>query len=126
MAPKQIRVTFQPLLRHITECLQFPLPVYDFLDISKNNVCVAVRTESGPIAYVYIGGEASTLEESCDRDAEKAVRSLMRKYDVIVEDFTSSMNKELEICSRLYHLKRVELEAIEKGQPQVLSRNISV
>ncbi|KNA19378.1 hypothetical protein SOVF_062160, partial [Spinacia oleracea] len=42
----------------IAQYLNFPKPVYQFLDISKNNATVIVKTDCGPIAYVYVGGPA--------------------------------------------------------------------
>ncbi|XP_057252420.1 uncharacterized protein LOC125499595 [Beta vulgaris subsp. vulgaris] len=117
MSLSSMRIPFQPLLKQITECLSFQVPAYGVLDSSKNNACVAVRPECGPIAYVYVGGEATTLDESCDRAAEKAVHDLISKYGVHVEDFTAGKKRMFDRCGHLYRLKRVELEGVEKGFP---------
>ncbi|KAK9666366.1 hypothetical protein RND81_14G180000 [Saponaria officinalis] len=113
--PTKISIPFHPLLKTITDCLQFPDPVYQFLDASKNNACVAVKTNCGPIAYIYVGDECSKIEESCDRAAQKAVHDLMKKYSVHVEDVTAIKKQIFGRCAYLYHLKRVELERVEKG-----------
>lgn len=88
-APTQVMIPFHPLLEQITTCLNFPAPVYQLIDESKNNVCVVVKTNCGPIAYVYVGGEAEKVEESCEQASQKVVRDLMKKYKVFVEDVTS-------------------------------------
>lgn len=38
---------------------------------------------------MYIGGNASNLDVSCEQAAEADVRDLIHKYDVHVEDFTA-------------------------------------
>ncbi|KMS99787.1 hypothetical protein BVRB_1g020800 [Beta vulgaris subsp. vulgaris] len=96
MSLNSMRIPFQPLLRQINECLSFQVPVYGVLDLSKNNACVAVRTECGPVAYVYVGGEAASLDESCDKAAEKAAHDLINKYSVHVEDFTAGKKRGLD------------------------------
>lgn len=40
----QVFIPFHPLLERITAVLQFPEPVHQFIDTSKNNVCVFVKT----------------------------------------------------------------------------------
>ncbi|KAK9666571.1 hypothetical protein RND81_14G194800 [Saponaria officinalis] len=112
----QITIPFYPLLTQITECLHFPEPVYQLLDESTNNVCVSVKTNIGPVAYVYVGGEAETIGESCEKASQKAVRDLIKKYSVHVEDITSTRILALKKCVELYRLKRDELENLEKGK----------
>ena len=65
----------------------------------------------------YVGGEASNLDESCDRATEQADRDLIGKFDVHVEDFTTGKKSMLDRCTHLYRLNRIELEAVEKGMP---------
>ncbi|KNA02738.1 hypothetical protein SOVF_215830, partial [Spinacia oleracea] len=117
-APTQVVIPFHPLLEQITTCLHFPAPVYHFLDMAKNNVYVTVKTNSGPIAYVYVGGEAAEVADSCEKAAQKAVRDLMKKFKVFVEDVTSRRSEVFARCAGLYRLKRNELEAVEKGAPK--------
>ncbi|KAK9682416.1 hypothetical protein RND81_10G072500 [Saponaria officinalis] len=117
--PTKISIPFHPLLKTITDYLQLPDPVYQFLDASKNNACVAVKTNCGPIAYNYVSGECRKIEESCDRAVQKAVHDLMKKYSVHVEDVTTIKKQIFGRCAYLYHLKRVVLERVEKGVVEI-------
>lgn len=58
--------------------------------------------ECSPDAYMYVGGEATKVEESCERAAGQ-------NYNVCVEDFTSYKKRMSERCSSLYRLKRTKL-----------------
>ncbi|KMT19941.1 hypothetical protein BVRB_1g009880 [Beta vulgaris subsp. vulgaris] len=117
--PTQVVIPFHPLLERITTALHFPHPVYQFVDASKNNVCVSVKADCGPIAYIYVGGEAGKVEESCEKAAQKTVHDLMKKYEVYVEDVTSIKRQMFDRCATLYNLKRAELDRIEKGLPKI-------
>ncbi|KAK9698156.1 hypothetical protein RND81_08G085700 [Saponaria officinalis] len=119
MTRRRITIPFYPLLTQITEFLHFPEPVYQLLDESTNNA----------LAYVYVGGEAETIGESCEKASQKAVRDLIKKNSVHVEDITSTRILALKKCADLYRLKRDELENLEKGKAKkqggngILDRN---
>lgn len=100
--------------------MHFPNPIYDFVDLAQKIGCVTVVMECTSIGYVFVGGKATTLKESCKKAAEQAVRRLMKLYHVRVEDFNSDKKQMFERCAHLYYLKHVELERIEKKQPHVV------
>lgn len=117
--PVEIRMPFHPLLVSMTECLGYVQPLYLYTDVSNNRVSVCIRTLSKPVSYVYDGGEAATLEESCEKAAREAILDLKMRTDMYILDLTS---RELDVIDRstsLYKLKRVELERIEKGLSKV-------
>ncbi|KAK9740632.1 hypothetical protein RND81_03G049700 [Saponaria officinalis] len=123
----RIIIPFHPLLRQITKLLKFPEPECQLLDEAQNNMCIAVKTDIGPIAYVYVGGEAETLGQSFERASQIAVRDLVKKYSIIVEDVTYNKTLAVKKCADLYRLKRAELERkkkhrCRKGKGRAISR----
>ncbi|XP_056694054.1 uncharacterized protein [Spinacia oleracea] len=111
-------IPFHPLPMQIAQCLNFPELVYQFLDISKTNSTVVVKTDCGPIAYIYVGGPADKVAESCEKAAQKTMRDLMRKYKVTVEDVTSLKRQIFARCGGLFSLKRTEFQRMEQGEPK--------
>ncbi|KNA14834.1 hypothetical protein SOVF_103830 [Spinacia oleracea] len=81
-------------------------------------ICISVKTDCGPIAYVYVGGPTDKVAESCEKATQKAVRDLMRKYKVTVEDVTSLKRQMFARCGRLFSLKRTEFQRMEQGEPK--------
>ncbi|XP_074318893.1 uncharacterized protein LOC141655728 [Silene latifolia] len=116
VTPNKITIPFHPLLKQIAAVLQFPEPVYHILDLSKNSAYVSVKTNLRDITFSYVGGRADTVEESCEVAAKKAVLNISKRWGVIVEDLTFVRYRCLDRCSRLYRLKRNELEDIVKGE----------
>uniref|UniRef100_A0A803LAA2 Uncharacterized protein n=2 Tax=Chenopodium quinoa TaxID=63459 RepID=A0A803LAA2_CHEQI len=110
----KIAIPFRPLLGQLIDCLNFPKPVYGFIDRDRNNACVRIRTECGKSEFVFFGGEANTVEESQERAAQKAVQKLMNQFGVRVNDFTSDRARMYQLCSKLFKHKVVEL-CSEKG-----------
>ncbi|KAK9673965.1 hypothetical protein RND81_12G202100 [Saponaria officinalis] len=115
----QVVIPFHPLMVQITESLNFPEPVYQCLDVATNNACVAVKTECAFVSYISVGGEAGSIEESCEKAAQKVVRDLMKKYNVCVKDVTSAKRKTLRRCAALYQLKHIELDRVEKRASKI-------
>ncbi|KAK9714421.1 hypothetical protein RND81_06G092900 [Saponaria officinalis] len=103
----------------ITECLRLPEPEYRLLDLSTNNACVAVKLECKVVEYLYIGGQSTSIEDSCEKAAQKAVRDLMKIFKISVKDVTSSRRRSFERYAALCKLKRVELERLEKVMAKV-------
>uniref|UniRef100_A0A803KWQ0 Uncharacterized protein n=1 Tax=Chenopodium quinoa TaxID=63459 RepID=A0A803KWQ0_CHEQI len=79
--PSKVYIPFEPLLQKITAWLQFPAPVYGFIDI----------------------------QESRDRAAHKAVKKLIFLYGVKVSDFTYDQLRLHELCLKLFRNKCAEL-----------------
>ncbi|XP_021726499.1 uncharacterized protein LOC110693657 isoform X2 [Chenopodium quinoa] len=111
---RKIAIPFQPLLGQLVDCLNFPKPIYGFIDKDRNNACVCIRTECGKSEFVFFGGEANTVQESQERAAQKAVQKLMSQFGVQVSDFTSNRARMYQLCSKLFKHKVVEL-CREKG-----------
>uniref|UniRef100_A0A803NAU6 Uncharacterized protein n=1 Tax=Chenopodium quinoa TaxID=63459 RepID=A0A803NAU6_CHEQI len=107
---------FRPLLKKITNYLNFPDPDYQFVDEPGSIACVVVRKDCDPIASVYIGGYTSSIEESCEVAARKAVYDLMKKYEIVVEDVTYLRKQMYDHCGQLFWFKKEELERIEKEE----------
>ncbi|KAK9698415.1 hypothetical protein RND81_08G102700 [Saponaria officinalis] len=117
----RITIPFHPVLKQITNALQFPEPVYHVLDLSKNNAYVSVKTSimqspTKNLTLTYVGGTADTIEDSCEVAAKKAVHDLIKKWGILVEDLTYEQCGCLERCGQLYRLKCTELQSIVKGE----------
>ncbi|XP_021722715.1 uncharacterized protein LOC110690190 [Chenopodium quinoa] len=98
----RVCVPFQPILEKVVSWLQFPSPVYGFIDAAKNNVFVRVNTPNSRTKFIFYGGDATTVEESCDRAAHKAVKRLVCRFSVRVSDFTYERMKMYHLCVKLY------------------------
>uniref|UniRef100_A0A803MU33 Uncharacterized protein n=1 Tax=Chenopodium quinoa TaxID=63459 RepID=A0A803MU33_CHEQI len=83
-----ISIPFQPLLERISDCLQFPKPVYGLRHVGQNSAYVRVCLEIGSGCIYFTGGNEATVEASREDVAQKAVRSLMNRYGACVDDFT--------------------------------------
>ncbi|KAL9224681.1 hypothetical protein vseg_000693 [Gypsophila vaccaria] len=114
--PVQVVVPFQPLLKQITESLHLTEPKYKFLDEQKNNMYVIIKDIEKTKTFIYVGGEAGSVVDSCEKAAQKAVCDLVRKFDVIVENISYCRKENAARCVRLYKLKRVELELSSKSK----------
>lgn len=79
---------------------------------------ISIMTNVGHIVYTFIGGEAESIQESCETAAHQAVRVLMKTFEVYVEDITSTRWQEMKRCTALYQLKQLE-KCIEKGKSKV-------
>uniref|UniRef100_A0A803N479 Uncharacterized protein n=1 Tax=Chenopodium quinoa TaxID=63459 RepID=A0A803N479_CHEQI len=112
--PNRITIPFRPLLGQVVECLNFPEPVYGYVDKDRNNAFVRVKTECGRSEFVFFGGEANTIQESQERAAQKAILKMISHYGVRVNDFTADRARMYQLCSKLYKHKVVEL-CREKG-----------
>uniref|UniRef100_A0A803MJ22 Uncharacterized protein n=1 Tax=Chenopodium quinoa TaxID=63459 RepID=A0A803MJ22_CHEQI len=119
LPPTQVVMPFRPLLKQITNYLNFPDPDYQFVDEPGSIACVVVRRNCGPIASVYIGGYTSSIEESCEVPARKAVYDLMKKYEIVFEDVTYLRKQMYDRCGQLFWFKKEELERIEKEESKV-------
>ncbi|KAK9671400.1 hypothetical protein RND81_12G027600 [Saponaria officinalis] len=121
MEAQTIKVTIPvyPLLQKIIVLLEFPEPEFRFLDENKNNAYVSVKADAENLSYVYTGGEAETIADSCEKASHRAVLDLMKKFGVSVEDITYARNYKIQECAYLYCLKRIELEKIERGKSNV-------
>uniref|UniRef100_A0A803MTU9 Uncharacterized protein n=1 Tax=Chenopodium quinoa TaxID=63459 RepID=A0A803MTU9_CHEQI len=119
LPPTQVMMPFRPLLKQITKYLNFPDPDYQFVDEPGSIAYVVVQTYCGPIASVYIGGYTSSIEESCEVAARKAVYDLMKKYEIVVEDVTYLRKQMYDRCGQLFWFKKEELERIEKEEHKV-------
>uniref|UniRef100_A0A803MDS9 (+)RNA virus helicase C-terminal domain-containing protein n=1 Tax=Chenopodium quinoa TaxID=63459 RepID=A0A803MDS9_CHEQI len=119
LPPTQVVMPFRPLLKQITKYLNFPDPDYQFVDEPRSIACVVIKTDCGPIASVYIGGYTSSVEESCEVAARKAVYDLMKKYEIVVEDVTYLRKQMYDRCGQLFWLKKEDLERIEKEECKV-------
>ncbi|XP_074293400.1 uncharacterized protein LOC141620425 [Silene latifolia] len=97
----QIVIPFQSLLLQMTKHLHFPAPKYKLIDVRTNSAAVLVYTDSGPEAYTYA--------------AQIAVRDLMERFNVWVEDISIFKRREFERCAGLYKLKRQELRNHSRG-----------
>uniref|UniRef100_A0A803N851 Uncharacterized protein n=1 Tax=Chenopodium quinoa TaxID=63459 RepID=A0A803N851_CHEQI len=115
----QVVISFRPLLKQITRCLDFPDPEYQYLNLRKSIACVAIRSENSVVPTVYLGGDTNNVDESCEIAAKKAAYDLIKRYDIIVEDVTALHKQMYERCGLLYGYKKEELEAIEKGKSKV-------
>uniref|UniRef100_A0A803MU34 Uncharacterized protein n=1 Tax=Chenopodium quinoa TaxID=63459 RepID=A0A803MU34_CHEQI len=100
---------FQSLLEKIVEHLQLSKPLYEVIDKSRNNAYVSVRARSGRPRFVFFGGPAVTVEESREREAQKAVQKLRARFNIRVSDFTSERVKMLSFCGKLIKHKCVAL-----------------
>uniref|UniRef100_A0A803MWR4 Uncharacterized protein n=1 Tax=Chenopodium quinoa TaxID=63459 RepID=A0A803MWR4_CHEQI len=85
----QVVISFRPLLKQITRCLNFPDPEYQYLNLRRSIACVAIRSDISDVPVVYLGGDLDSVDESCETAARKAV------------------------------YKKEELEGIEKGESKV-------
>lgn len=117
--PVEICMPFQPLLLSMTESLGYAKPLYLYTEVSNNSVSVCIRTPTKPISLIYDGGEAATVEESCEKAAREAVLDLKMRTDMYILDLTSRELNDIDRSTALYNLKRVELERIEKGLARV-------
>uniref|UniRef100_A0A803MUL2 Uncharacterized protein n=1 Tax=Chenopodium quinoa TaxID=63459 RepID=A0A803MUL2_CHEQI len=115
----QVVISFRPLLKQITRCLDFPDLEYQYLNLRKSIACVAIRSENSVVPTVYLGGDTDNVDESCENAAKKDVYDLVKSYDIVVEDVTALHKQMYERCGRLYGYKKEELEAIEKGKSKV-------
>ncbi|KAK9672680.1 hypothetical protein RND81_12G116800 [Saponaria officinalis] len=113
----KLTIPFCPLLQHITDSLKFPCPIYQVLDEAHNSAVVSVKTYCGPISYSYVGGPELTLADSCEKAAQRAVRDLMTKFGVVVEDITLNKRLALQQCADYYRLKSIALEKLETSIP---------
>ncbi|XP_021765482.1 uncharacterized protein LOC110730007 [Chenopodium quinoa] len=105
----RVFVPFQPLLEKVVAWLQFPSPVYGFIDAAKNNVFVRVSKPNSRARFISYGGDASSVEESRERAAHKAVKRLMCRFSVRVSDFTYERIKMYRLCVKLYKNRCAEL-----------------
>lgn len=71
------------------------------------------------LLILYIGGEAGKVEVSCEKVAQKAIRDLMKKYGVYVEDVTSIKTKAFVRCAAIYSLKEAKLQCVDEGLPKI-------
>uniref|UniRef100_A0A803N6C2 Uncharacterized protein n=1 Tax=Chenopodium quinoa TaxID=63459 RepID=A0A803N6C2_CHEQI len=74
----QVVISFRPLLKQITRCLDFPDPEYQYLNLRKSIACVAIRSENSAVPTVYLGGDTYNVHESCEIAAKKAVYDLIK------------------------------------------------
>uniref|UniRef100_A0A803N618 Uncharacterized protein n=1 Tax=Chenopodium quinoa TaxID=63459 RepID=A0A803N618_CHEQI len=95
-------ILFRPLLKQITECLDFTDPEYEYLNLQKSIACVAVRSERSVVPTVYLGGDTDNVDESCEIATKKVVYDLIKRYDIVVEDVTALHKQMYERCGRLY------------------------
>ncbi|KAL9246822.1 hypothetical protein vseg_020313 [Gypsophila vaccaria] len=114
--PVQVVVPFQLLLKQITESLHLTEPTYKFLDERKNNVYVIIKDTKKNKMFLFVGGDAGSVVDSCEKAAQKVVCDLVRKFDLIVEDISYCRKENAARCARLYKLKRVEMELSSKGK----------
>ncbi|XP_021756045.1 uncharacterized protein LOC110721203 isoform X3 [Chenopodium quinoa] len=105
----RVFVPFQPLLEKVVAWLQFPSPVYGFIDAAKNNVFVRVSKPNCRTNFVFYGGDAASVEESRERAAHKAVKRLVSRFNVRVFDFTYERIKMYRLCVKLYKNRCAEL-----------------
>ncbi|XP_074295825.1 uncharacterized protein LOC141623611 isoform X2 [Silene latifolia] len=111
----QIVIPFQGLLLQITKHLHFPTPKYKLIDVQTNSAVVLVYTDSGPEAYTYVGGPSLTIHKSCQKAAQIAVRDLMVRFNIWIEDISISKRREIDRCAGLYKLKRQEILNLSRG-----------
>uniref|UniRef100_A0A803N220 Uncharacterized protein n=1 Tax=Chenopodium quinoa TaxID=63459 RepID=A0A803N220_CHEQI len=115
----QVVISFRPLLKQITRCLDFPDPEYQYLNLRKSVACMAIRSENSVVPTIYLGGDMDNVDESCEIAAKKAVNDLIKRYDIVVKDVTALHKQMYKRCGRLYGYKKEELEAIEEGKSKV-------
>uniref|UniRef100_A0A803MM48 Uncharacterized protein n=1 Tax=Chenopodium quinoa TaxID=63459 RepID=A0A803MM48_CHEQI len=115
----QVVISFRPLLKQITRCLDFPDPEYQYLNLRKRIACVAIRRENSVVPTVYLGGDIDNVDDTCEIAAKKGVYDLIKRYDIVVEDVSALHKQMYERCGRLYGYKKEELKAIEKGKSKV-------
>ncbi|XP_021722618.1 uncharacterized protein LOC110690103 isoform X2 [Chenopodium quinoa] len=105
----KVCVPFQPLLEKVVAWLQFPPPVYGFIDTSKNNVFVLINRPNSLAKFLFYGGDATSVEESREKAAHKAVKRLICRFNVRVSDFTHERLKMYRLCVKLYKNRCAEL-----------------
>uniref|UniRef100_A0A803MDU4 RNase H type-1 domain-containing protein n=1 Tax=Chenopodium quinoa TaxID=63459 RepID=A0A803MDU4_CHEQI len=98
-----------PLLEKVVAWLQFPSPMYGFIDVDKNNVFVRVNKPNSRTKFIFYGGDSSSVEESRERAAHKAVKRLMCRFSVRVSDFTYERIKMYRLCVKLFKNRCAEL-----------------
>ncbi|XP_021742924.1 uncharacterized protein LOC110709005 isoform X2 [Chenopodium quinoa] len=116
---RKVSISFTHLLHQVVAYLKLPVPAYYLVDVGKNAVKIVMETDPGLGPSMYEGGPATTIRESREKAAENVVRALRMEFSIQVEDFTSRKIKRLERAEFLYQMKRIELEAIERGTGQV-------
>uniref|UniRef100_A0A803M7B4 Uncharacterized protein n=1 Tax=Chenopodium quinoa TaxID=63459 RepID=A0A803M7B4_CHEQI len=109
----KVFVPFQPLLEKVVAWLHFPSPVYGFIDADKNNVFVRVNRPNSRARFIFYGGDASSVEESRERAAHKAVKRLICRFSVWVSDFTYERIKMYPFLGVLVRKTGVTVTAIE-------------
>ncbi|KAK9740268.1 hypothetical protein RND81_03G023700 [Saponaria officinalis] len=122
MADQTIKVPipFYPLLKQSLSIMKFSEPVFYFLDETKNNVYLFMKAETEYISYVYVGGESKNIGGSCEKASQIAVKDLIKKLDICVEDIHQLARKSmLGKYANLYNLKRLEVERAEIGLGKV-------
>uniref|UniRef100_A0A803NF03 Uncharacterized protein n=1 Tax=Chenopodium quinoa TaxID=63459 RepID=A0A803NF03_CHEQI len=63
----QVVISFRPLLKQITECLDFPDPEYQYLNLRKSIACLDIRSKSSVVPTIYLGGDTDNMYERCGR-----------------------------------------------------------
>ncbi|XP_021740152.1 uncharacterized protein LOC110706543 isoform X2 [Chenopodium quinoa] len=121
----KVCVPFQPLLEKIVAWLQFPPPVYGFIDAAKNNAFVRVGRPNTRLKFLFYGGDASSEEESRERAAHKAVKRLIGRFNVRVDDFTHERFKMYRLCVKLYKNRCAELVQEREDLNRIRSECIS-
>ncbi|KAL9232388.1 hypothetical protein vseg_007503 [Gypsophila vaccaria] len=119
--PVQVLLPFRPLLKQIAESLHLTEPIYRFVDKLKNNVYVLIKDARKHKPFLYVGGEAGNVVDSCEKAAQKAVCYLIRKFHIVVEDISYCRHENVARCANLYRLKRVELSMSSKGKSNSLT-----
>ncbi|XP_021763335.1 uncharacterized protein LOC110728036 [Chenopodium quinoa] len=121
----KVCVPFQPLLEKIVSWLQFPPPSYGFVDATKNNAFVRVGRPNTRSRFIFYGGDASSVEESHERAAHKAVKRLIGRFNVRVDDFTHERLKMYRLCVKLYKNRCAELVQEREALNRIRSECIS-
>ncbi|XP_021747531.1 uncharacterized protein LOC110713390 isoform X1 [Chenopodium quinoa] len=116
---RKVSISFSRLLHQVVEYLKLPLPAYYLADVGKNAVKVVMETDPGLGPDVYEGGQAATVRESREQAAENVVHSLRMEFSIQVEDLTAKKINRLERAEFLCQMKRIKLEAMERGVGQV-------
>ncbi|KAK9706456.1 hypothetical protein RND81_07G126000 [Saponaria officinalis] len=104
----RVSIPFKPLLKKITQYLQFPEPQYTVLSFQQLSVFVTVTSDCEPEEYVYVGGASTNLEESGEKAARMAITDLIENFDIYIPDFTAAKKQAYERGKGLSRIPLVE------------------
>ncbi|XP_021740461.1 uncharacterized protein LOC110706808 isoform X2 [Chenopodium quinoa] len=107
LEPRKISISYCSLLKQVLDHLQFPPPVYELVDITKNHVKLHVETTDLGFSHTYTfdGGKGEKLQASSEKAAEDAVRHLRAEFDLCIHDWTSTKIWMYKRCELLFQLK---------------------